>query len=137
MTKTIFITLPVTDLTAASAFYKALGFEPNPQFSDDSVSALAWSEAIHLMLMTHAIWRSFTNRPFPPAGSAGHMLNLGLDSRAAVDRMNEAAATHGGRADVNPVQDLGFMYARDLADPDGHLWGAFWMDPAAAGASQG
>jgi predicted lactoylglutathione lyase len=38
---------------------------------------------------------------------------------------------HGGRADVNPVQDLGFMYARDLADPDDHLWGAFWMDPAA------
>ena len=23
------------------------------------------------------------------------------------------------------------MYSRDLADPDGHLWGACWMDPAA------
>jgi len=23
------------------------------------------------------------------------------------------------------------MYRRDLADLDGHLWGAFWMDPAA------
>jgi predicted lactoylglutathione lyase len=32
---------------------------------------------------------------------------------------------------VNPVQDLGFMYGRDLADPDEHLWGAVWMDPAA------
>ena len=41
------------------------------------------------------------------------------------------AAAHGGPADVNPVQELGFMYSRDLADPDGHLWGAFWMDPAA------
>lgn len=40
-------------------------------------------------------------------------------------------AAHGGRADVNPVQDLGFMYSRDLADPDDNLWGAFWMDPAA------
>jgi uncharacterized protein len=45
--------------------------------------------------------------------------------------MNTAAAAHGGQADVNPVQELGFMYSRDLADPDGHLWGAFWMDPAA------
>lgn len=35
------------------------------------------------------------------------------------------------QADVNPVQDLGFMYSRDLADPDGHLWGAFWMVAAA------
>ncbi|MEQ1684891.1 MAG: hypothetical protein ABL916_14690 [Burkholderiaceae bacterium] len=33
---------------------------------------------------------------------------------------------------MNPVQDLGFMYSRDLADPDDHLWGVFWMDPAAA-----
>ena len=45
--------------------------------------------------------------------------------------MNLAAAAHVGQADVNPVQELGFMYGRDLADPDGHLWGPFWMDSAA------
>jgi len=27
------------------------------------------------------------------------------------------------------------MYGRDLADPDGHLWGAVWMDPAALPSS--
>jgi predicted lactoylglutathione lyase len=59
------------------------------------------------------------------------MLALGMDSREAVDAMNAAAAANGGQADANPVQDLGFMYGRDLADPDGHLWGPFWMDPAA------
>ena len=26
------------------------------------------------------------------------------------------------RADINPVQDHGFMYTRDLADSDGHAW---------------
>jgi hypothetical protein len=25
------------------------------------------------------------------------------------------------------------MYNRSLADPDGHIWEAMWMDPAAAG----
>ena len=137
--KMIFISLPVQDLKASTAFYQALGFEPNPQFSDEAGTAMVWSEAIHVMLLTHAKWRSFTDRPFPPAGTAGSMLNLSLDSREAVDAMNIAAAAHGGKADVNPVQDLGFMYARDLSDPDGHLWGAFWMDPAAmpgAGAGQ-
>jgi predicted lactoylglutathione lyase len=127
----IFVSLPVTDLAASVAFYKALGFEQNPQFSDDTAACMVWSETIHAMLLTHAKWRTFTERPLPPAGTSGVMLGLTLDSREAVDRMNQAAAAHGGQADVNPVQDLGFMYGRDLADPDQHLWGAIWMDPAA------
>lgn len=130
MTKMIFVSLPVADLSAAITFYKALGFQQNPQFSDDASACMVWSEAIYAMLLTHAKWRTFTDRPLPPQGSTGVMLSLALDSRNAVDAMNHAAAAHGGQADVNPVQDLGFMYARDLADCDGHLWGAFWMDPA-------
>ncbi|MDY0743315.1 lactoylglutathione lyase [Paucibacter sp. R3-3] len=131
MSKMIFITLPITDLAASTTFYTALGFEKNPAFSDDGGACMVWSEAIYVMLVTHAKWRTFTQRPFPAAGSAGLMLSLALDSRAAVDAMNEAAAAHGGTADVNPVDDLGFMYTRDLADPDGHMWAALWMDPAA------
>ena len=131
MAKMIFVSLPVTDLKGSIAFYKALGFEQNPQFSDDTAACMVWSEAIYAMLLTHAKWRTFTQRPFPPAGTSGQMLSLALDSRAAVDAMNRAAAAHGGQADANPPEDFGFMYSRDLADPDGHLWAAFWMDPAA------
>jgi uncharacterized protein len=131
MTKMIFVSLPVTDLHASTAFYKALGFRQNPQFSDDASACMVWSEAIYAMLLTHAKWRTFTERPLPPLGTSAVMRSLAMDSRDAVDSMNRAAAAHGGQADVNPVQDLGFMYSRDLADPDGHLWGAFWMDPAA------
>lgn len=131
MSKMIFVSLPVADLQASVAFYKALGFEKNPQFSDDTAACMVWSETIHAMLLTHAKWRTFTERPLPAAGATGVMLTLSLDGRDAVDAMNRAAAAHGGQADANPVQDLGFMYARDLVDPDGHLWGALWMDPAA------
>jgi predicted lactoylglutathione lyase len=131
MTKTIFISLPVTDLPASTAFYKALGFEQNTQFSDDAAACMAWSESIQVMLLTHAKWRTFTQRPFPAAGTSSLMLSLAMDSREAVDAMNRAAAAHGGQADANPAEDLGFMYSRDLADPDGHLWAVFWMDPAA------
>ena len=132
MTKTIFISLPVTDLRAAMAFYKALGFEQNLQFSDATAACMVWSESIRVMLVTHAKWRTFTQRPFPPKGTASHMLSLTMDSREAVDAANAAAAANGGTADVNPSEDLGFMYTRDLADPDGHLWAALWMNPAAA-----
>lgn len=131
MTKMIFVNLPVTNLAASMRFYQALGFVNNPQFSDETAACMVWSEAIHVMLLTHAKWRSFTARPIPPAGASEVMLALNCENREAVDAMNAAAAASGGSADINPLQDLGFMYNRNLADPDGHVWEAFWMDPAA------
>jgi len=131
MTKMIFVNLPVAELARAQVFYEALGFINNPQFSDDNSACMVWSEAIHVMLLTHAKWQGFTSRPIPPAGMSEVMLAISCDSREAVDRMNEAAVRHGGTADVNPKQDLGFLFNRSLADPDGHVWEAMWMDPAA------
>ena len=131
MTKMIFVNLPVADLPKAMAFYKSLGFTNNPHFTDDTAACMVWSEAIHVMLLTRAKWATFTTRPIPPATSSEVSLALTCDSRAAVDAMNAAAAAHGGKGDINPVQDLGFMYARDMLDPDGHVLGAVWMDPAA------
>lgn len=136
MSRKIFISLPVTDLGASVAFYKAIGFESNPQFGDDTAACMVWSEAISVMLLTHAKWRTFTDRPIPPATSSEVGLNVSCESREMVDAMNEAAAANGGTADINPVQDLGFMYGRDLMDPDGHIWGAMWMDPAAMPAHE-
>lgn len=135
MSKMIFVNLPVADLDASMAFYKALGFENNPQFTDDKAACMVWSEAIYVMLHTHASWRRFTSRPIPPATSSEVMLALSCDGREAVDAMNEVAAANGGTADINPVQDLGFMYNRNLADLDGHIWEAFWMDPTAIPAN--
>lgn len=131
MTRMIFVNLPVTDLQRSKAFYAALGFTNNPQFSDDSSAAMVWSETIHAMLLTHDKWRGFTSRPIPPSTTSEVMLAISCDSKEEVDRMNDAAAKHGGTADINPKQDLGFMYNRSLADPDGHVWEAAWMDMAA------
>ena len=122
MTRMIFVNLPVADLTVAMNFYSALGFENNPQFTDETAACMVWSEAIHVMLLTHDKWRTFTDRPIPPSSSSEVMLALSFDSRDAVDTVNAAAAENGGTADINPVQDLGFMYNRNLADPDGHVW---------------
>jgi uncharacterized protein len=131
MAKMIFVNLPVTNLTKSMAFYTAIGFVNNPQFSDDTAICMVWSEAIYAMLLTHDKWRTFTNREIPPSTSSEVMLALSCDNREEVDSMNNIAAANGGIADINPIQDLGFMYNRCLADPDGHLWEAFWMDPAA------
>jgi uncharacterized protein len=131
MSRMIFVNLPVTDLEASMAFYKALGFENNPHFTDETAACMVWSEAVNVMLLTHDKWRTFTSRPIPPKTSSEVMLALSCDSRSAVDDMNNIAKKHGGTADINPIQDLGFMYSRALADPDGHIWEAFWMDATA------
>lgn len=131
MARMIFVNLPVTDLAASMAFYEALGFTNNPQFTDETAACMVWSETINVMLLTHDKWRTFTTRPIPPKTSSEVLLAISLDSREAVDAMNEAAAAHGGTADINPKQDLGFMYNRNLSDPDGHVWEAFWMDMSA------
>ena len=136
MTRMIFINLPVSDLAASMSFYKALGFQNNPQFTDGTAACMVWSEAINVMLLTHDKWRTFTTRPIPPNTSSEVSLALSLDGRDAVDAFNAAAAASGGTGDINPLQDHGFMYGRDVADPDGHVWGAMWMDAAAIPAGE-
>jgi uncharacterized protein len=129
----IFVNLPVANLEASRTFYTALGFTINPQFSDETSACMVWSDAIFVMLLTHDKWRTFTSRPIPPSTSSEVLLAIACDDRAAVDAMKVAAAAHGGIADINPAQDLGFMYSRSFTDPDGHVWEAFWYDTSAAG----
>ena len=135
MSRTITISLPVADLKASKAFYAALGFVNNPQFTDDTAALMAWSESINIMLLTHAKWRTFTTRPIPPNTSSEVALNISCDSREEVDAMNKSASENGGTADINPVENHEFMYGRDFADPDGHDWGAMWMDISAIPSS--
>lgn len=133
MPQMIFVNLPVTDLPRSRSFYEALGFTHNPAFSDDAGACMVLSETIYVMLLTHAKWQGFTTRPICPPGSSEVSLALSVDSKDEVNRLVEAGAAHGGTADVNPPEDHGFMFQRTIADPDGHIWEPFWMDPAMAG----
>lgn len=133
MTRMIFVNLPVKDLARAMAFYADLGFVNEPRFSDETAAAMQWSDTIVVMLLTHAKWREFTTRPIPPTDASEVMNCLGIDSRDEVNRLAQAAGTHG-TTDINPAQDHGFMMSRSVADPDGHVWELMWMDPAVANA---
>lgn len=132
MTRMIFISLPVADLARSKAFYEAIGFTNEPRFTDDTAACMVWSEAIHVMLLTHAKWQGFTTRPICPRGSTEVAFALACESRDEVNRLVETGAAHGGTADVNPPEDHGFMFQRTLADPDEHIWEPMWMDPAVA-----
>jgi len=132
MPKMIFVNLPVTDLANSIAFYSAIGGSKNPQFSDDTAACMVLSETIHVMLLTHAKYSSFTARPIADArATSASLLALTFDSRDEVNATLDRAVTAGGLADPNPPQDLGFMFSRSVQDPDGNVWEIFWMDPAA------
>lgn len=135
MPQLIFINLPVADLPRSIAFYEAVGATKNPMFSDDTAACMVVSDVIHVMLLTHDKWRTFTDRQIPDAhASAQVLLCLSQDSREAVDAVVAQAAGAGGQVDPNTTQDYGFMYGRSYADPDGHIWEVMWMDPAAVAA---
>ncbi|MEZ5680074.1 MAG: VOC family protein [Erythrobacter sp.] len=132
MTQMIFVNLPVSDLARSTAFYEEIGFTLNAKFSDETASGMVLSDAIHVMLLTHDKWKSFTSKAIPDARkSAQMMLCLSRESRAAVDAILDDVARSGGNADCDPPQDYGFMYGRSFEDPDGHNWEVMWMDPVA------
>jgi hypothetical protein len=132
----IFINLPVADLGRSVAFYEAIGGTRNPQFSDDTAACMVLSETIHVMLLTHPKFQSFTSRTIADAQTTAQvLLCISQGSRQAVDEITEAAARAGGAADPCLKQDYGFMYGRSFGDPDGHIWEPMWMDIEAAKAA--
>jgi predicted lactoylglutathione lyase len=132
MSRMIFVNLPVADLDKAKAFYTAIGFTNEPRFTDETAACMVLSEAIHVMLLTHAKWKTFTTRPIPSPDSSEVSLAVSCDSKEEVNRLVATASAHGGIADVNPPEDHGFMLQRSFTDLDGHVWEPMWMDPAVA-----
>lgn len=132
MPKMIFVNLPVKDLAASIAFYEAVGAVRNNEFADESTQMLSFSDAIHVMIMTHERFSSFTPRKIPNAHETAQvLLALSESSRADVDATADKALAAGG-TEPNPRQDHGFMYGRSFADLDGHIWEVAWMDMEAA-----
>ena len=129
MPKQLFVNLPVSDLSKAKAFYEAIGAVNNPQFSDHASACMVLSDTLFVMLLTHDKWAQFTRKPIADAHRASEvMLALSADDRVEVDTIVAAAGTNGGKADVNPLQDHGFMYSRNFEDVDGHVWEIVYMD---------
>ena len=134
MTRMIFINLPVRDLDRSIRFYEAIGARREPKFSNEAASMMVLSDVIHVMLLTHDFYRTFTSKEIADAHRTSQvLLCLSADSREGVDALVDKAAGAGGRGDPGPKQEMGgMMYGRSFEDPDGHHWEVMWMDAAAA-----
>jgi len=128
----IFVNVTTTDLERSKAFYTALGCEINPLFTDENAACIVWDENVFFMVLTREYFATFTDKDVSdPRTSAQVLTALSRDSRAHVDQTVEAGLTAGG-TEPRPAQDLGFMYTRDLEDPDGNVLEFVYMEPEAA-----
>lgn len=129
MIKQIFLTLPVADLQKSVAFFQALGFANNPQFSDDTAACIVVNDHTSVMLGTHEKFRSFTPKAVCDTSQAVEVLiSLSCDTRERVDELVAKALAAGGTTHDEP-EDLGFMYSHSFIDLDGHGWGVLYMSP--------
>ncbi len=131
MSTKIFVNLPVRNLDKSKAFFAALGYTFNAQFTDETAACMVISEDIYAMLLTEEKFRQFTPRPVSDASKATEVLVcLSAESRDKVNELVDKAMA-AGASDVMPPMDYGFMFGRSFADLDGHIWEIMWMDPAA------
>jgi len=128
----IFVNIPTTDLDRAKAFYEALGFSINPNFTDENAACVVLSDTIYFMVLTRDYLATFTDKQIiDPKTQAQVSIALTRDSREQVDDVLAKGLAAGG-SEPRPAQDYGFMYSRDLDDPDGNNLSFLFMEPAAA-----
>jgi uncharacterized protein len=137
MPRQIYVNLPIKNMERTKAFFGALGFSFNPQFTNEQGACMVISENIYAMLLVEPFFQTFTKKPVADATRSTEVLvALSCESRAEVDDLVRKALAAGGTA-PNPPQDHGFMYAHGFTDLDGHVWELVYMDPNAAPPQQG
>lgn len=130
MNKQIFVNLPVKNLDKSKAFFEAMGYTFNPQFTSENGACMVIAEgSIYAMLLTESFFKTFVDKPIVQAKEATEVLVcLSCESREEVDALVTKAIAAGGKAPRTP-QDHGFMYGHGFEDLDGHVWELAWMAP--------
>ena len=129
MVSQVYINLPVADVEKATAFYQAIGFQKNEDYSDATASGMSLDGSVFVMLLEHAKFREFSPLPICNTQESIEVLNaLQCDDPAEVDTLVSKALAAGGNT-YKDVQDMGFMYGHGFQDIDGHVWEVFAMAP--------
>ena len=120
--------LPVQDLKGSKGFFTELGFEFNPEFSDDKAACMIVDQNILVMLLERDRFKDFINGEIADATKTTEVLTaLSADSRQQVDETVAKAVAAGGKS-WKPLFDEGPMYGGSFQDLDGHVWELLYME---------
>jgi uncharacterized protein len=130
MVKSIFLNIPVKDLNRSMEFFKALGFQFNPNFTDSTAACMILNELNYVMLLTFPKFKEFTKKEIVDSTHQTEFIfSFSVESRAKVDELITKAIAAGGK-EPRPSQDHGFMFQSSFEDIDGHLWEVLYIDEA-------
>jgi len=123
MARQIYVNLPVKDLPKSMAFFTALGFSFQPEFTNElGAGMIIDPEHSFVMLLAESFFSTFTKKPICDATrNTEVLLCLSCASRHEVDDLVAKAVAAGGSVPREP-QDDGFGYGHAFEDLDGHLW---------------
>jgi predicted lactoylglutathione lyase len=113
------ITLGVSDLRRARAFYEALGWHTNAAPDDDVVFFQALGMVVALWSRASLAEDSGVE---DPGGWGGVTLAYNTRSPAEVDSVIEEARTAGAAIPREPGETFWGGYSGVFVDPDGHPW---------------
>ena len=131
MATSIFVNLPVKNLSKTVEFFTKVGFSFKPQFTDENATCMVIGETIFVMLLVEKFFKTFISKEIcDTSRDAEAIIALSLESREKVDQLMSKAIGAGG-TEPRKAQDHGWMYGRNFQDIDGHLWEVFWMDESA------
>ena len=107
MATSMFINLPIKDLEKSKAFFEALGWTINKQFTDETAASVVISDTIYAMLLTHDKYRQFTDKKIVDASASSEVLiAISQDSKEAVHKLVDAAVKAGAKdSDKDGIPD--------------------------------
>jgi predicted lactoylglutathione lyase len=126
----LYISCPVANVAASTAFYTALGWSLDSRMSRDDVSCFVIGADQYLMLGSREMYASVGGTDEligGPETPSKVTLSFDLGSKDAVDELIDRAGAAGGR--IGDTDDYPFMYQRQFDDLDGYHYSPFWMKP--------
>ena len=113
------VTLGVSDLALARAFYEALGWKTRAKPDDDVVFFQAGGIVVSLWDRARLATDSAVS---DPGGWGGITLAHNVRSPAEVDEVIEQARAAGAAIGREPAETFWGGYSGVFMDPDGHPW---------------
>lgn len=131
MTNSLWLNLPVKNVSNAKDFFTKIGFQLNLDYGsrEDSASFYVGKNNFVLMLFEQDIFEGFVGTNWADAENGSQMLiSLDAESKAAVDEMAKTVVAAGGTIYAAPEDNGGFIYGFGFVDLDGHRWNVIHMD---------
>jgi predicted lactoylglutathione lyase len=126
MISSIFINMPVADVSRTTEFFRALGFSINDRFTGADSVCVQIGPNISTMMMNGEKFKAFIDKEVASKASSEVILSLSCESAEVVRSIAEKAFALGARK-VNEAEDTDFMFSWAFEDLEGHLWDLFWL----------